>query len=100
MSVDEIIGEFLDSFAAVPLLSELKMDRSNAISPMKGKENVCQQRGINLRGFPGRISSAADISSLFENLPEFILGRVNGRFRLGRRNLLLAAKEASRHNRR
>lgn len=32
-SVDEIIGEFLDSFAAVPLPSELKMDRSNAISP-------------------------------------------------------------------
>lgn len=70
---------------------------------MKGKENVCQQRrpGINLRGFSSRISSTADISSLFDNLPEFILKRADERLRLGRRNLLAVAKRTSRqHDRR
>jgi len=70
---------------------------------MKGKENVRQQRqpGINLRGFSIRISSTTDISSLFENILEFILGRTDGRLRFDRRNLLVVARQPwRRHDRR
>lgn len=47
---------------------------------MKGEKIVCQQRrprGINLRSFPAHTDSLAGVSSLSEDLLEFILGPMN-----------------------
>lgn len=55
------------------------MDRPCAIyPPMKGKKIVCQQRprGINLRSFPGRINSLANLS-LFVDFSALILKRMD-----------------------
>lgn len=79
------IEKFFDCIT-VPLTSWKARPAKPAISPpsrsnKKGEKNVCQQRrprGINVRGFPDRINSPADILfSLSENISAFILGRTD-----------------------
>lgn len=87
-SSNQMVIEFRPSLLFVAYLfpSESRMDQSNAISLMKGK-NVCQQHrpwGINLRGFSSRINSFKDLSSLSKNhaatisQPEKFFGSLDG----------------------
>lgn len=97
----KIINDKLDLFVIVPLIRSSRISDQARYPPMKGEKIVCQQRrprGINLRSFPAHTDSFAEgVSSLSEDLLEFILGPMNlSIWRL----FLVTARHVSRHKRR